>query len=98
MIKTYNLEEIKLKVARELGVSTTTVDNIVKHFYGELRGHLTNPEFDSILIHNLGTFKINQGALRHMIRRRPSIRANKETYKQFIELLKEKYRDEFEME
>ena len=98
MLKTNNLDEIRLQVARELGVSVTLVSTVTKHFYGELRGHLTDPQFDSILLHKLGTFKINQGALRHMMRNRTTIRSNPELRHQFTQLLKEKYKDEFKLE
>jgi len=93
-----DLQEINLEVARTLGVSKFLVKDVVKHFYGELREHITNPEFKSILVHNLGTFKVNQGSLKHLLRKGVSIRGNEEKYNQFTELLNEKDKDEFKME
>jgi nucleoid DNA-binding protein len=92
-----NLSEVYLQVAKELGISKFLVENTVKHFYSELRENLTNPKFESIHVHHLGKFRINQGALRKLLRHRFTLRDNKELREQFINLLKEKYKNEFKV-
>lgn len=92
------LSEVYLEVAKELGMSKFLVEDVIKHFYGEVRTHLTNPKFGSIHIHHLGKFKVNQGALRHMLRERTTLKEDMESYNNLVNLLKEKYRDEFKME
>lgn len=90
-----DLSEIYLEVAKELGISKFLVEDTVKHFYSELRGHLTQPRFDSIHVHHLGKFRINQGALRHTLRERTTLKEDIESYNNLINLLKDKYKDEF---
>lgn len=89
------LSEVYLEVARELGMSKFLVEDTIKHFYGEVRHNLSNPKYGSILIHHLGKFKVNQGALRHILRERTTLKEDMESYNNLINLLKDKYKDEF---
>jgi|TARA_R110001592_G_scaffold299405_3_gene570370 nucleoid DNA-binding protein len=78
-------KEFKEKIAEEVGVHQSVVDDFIAFYYAKLRKHLSNLQYPRIQVDGLGTFILRKSKLDKAIKRNKSMLGNiaKRTYNGF---------------
>lgn len=61
------LTEIVSRISNKNSLTTKDTDEIITHFFKEMREALKNPEMPEVLVHNFGRFKAAQWRLEKAI-------------------------------
>lgn len=88
-MKPQNLDKIYLQVARENKISKNKVKEISEDVFQQLRDYFKDPDAPAVLLHNLGTFTINESYLKKFLVNRTLTPEKKEFWKDTLQSVQE---------